>query len=257
MRNQSISDDGSPPQKHRLIRRLLPKFLHPWARGVRKRWLKQGYRNQEPYKWTYSYTQASAARQEHILHSCQRLIEMDIPGAFVECGVLDGGTAALMAYAARKDARQVHLFDAWKGLPAASAQDGPGARRWVDDVVGSPRRVTKVMKAVGARMDQVIMHKGWFHETFRSADIEEIAFLHIDCDFYEPVRLCLNMWWPKMVKGGIVQIDDYEAFQGCRAAVDEFLAANPALRLVIEDRPGGAMYIVNDGPLTDNQDAAR
>ena len=55
--------------------------------------------------------------------------------------------------------------------------------------------------------------------------------LHVDCDFYEPVVLTLETWYPKLSPGGFVQIDDYDAFSGCRQATDEFLADHPETRL--------------------------
>ena len=61
-----------------------------------------------------------------------------LPGAIVECGVLDGGTAALMAFATAKSGRAIHLFDSWSGLPATSKEDGAAELEWVDECVGSP-----------------------------------------------------------------------------------------------------------------------
>jgi O-methyltransferase len=43
-----------------------------------------------------------------------------VPGAVVECGVLDGGTAALMALGTEKSGREAHLLDSWESLPETS-----------------------------------------------------------------------------------------------------------------------------------------
>ena len=55
--------------------------------------------------------------------------------------------------------------------------------------------------------------------------------LHADGDFYASVKLTVDTWFPKLAPGGFLQIDDYEAFVGCRKAIDEFLERNPKLRL--------------------------
>jgi len=77
----------------------------------------------------------------------------------------------------------------------------------------------------------VTFHKGWFHKTFPKTNIEAIALLHVDADFYDSVRLTLETWGPHVSNGGYIQIDDYSSFTGCRKAVDEYLTAHPKLRL--------------------------
>src|SRR3546814_8191700 len=52
----------------------------------------------------------------------------------------------------------------------------------------------------GARINLV---KGLFEETLPSLDIERIAFAHIDCDWYDPVRYCLDETSRRLAPGGI------------------------------------------------------
>jgi hypothetical protein len=117
-------------------------------------------------------------------------------------------------------------------MPAATPEDGPDAGRWEGQIVGSPRRVSAVMREMKIDPARVHIHRGWFHETFaHTAGVTPVAFVHVDCDFYEPTKLCLAHWWPRLSPGGFVQFDDYESFRGCRQAVDEFLAAHPQVKL--------------------------
>src|SRR3546814_9291663 len=53
----------------------------------------------------------------------------------------------------------------------------------------------------GARINLV---KGLFEETLPSLDIERIAFAHIDCDWYDPVRYCLDETSRRLAPGGII-----------------------------------------------------
>ena len=152
-----------------------------------------------------------------------------MPGAIVECGVLDGGTAALMALCA--PSRKIHLFDSWQGLPETTAKDGPAAKVWAGDIVGSQRRVKSIMTKLGVTLDRVHFHKGWFEQTFQKANVDRVALLHIDADFYESVRLSIETWFLRLSSGGHMQFDDYGDFIGCTRAVDEFLLANQHLRL--------------------------
>src|SRR5262249_7445261 len=58
-----------------------------------------------------------------------------------------------------------------------------------------------------------------------------IAFAHIDCDWYEPVKLCLNEVARNLSVGGLIVLDDYYDYGGAKTATDEFLAETPTFRL--------------------------
>ena len=49
--------------------------------------------------------------------------------------------------------------------------------------------------------------------------IHPIAFAHIDCDWYEPVRFSLTKIIDRLIPGGAIIIDDYYCYKGCPAAV--------------------------------------
>ena len=51
-----------------------------------------------------------------------------------------------------------------------------------------------------------------------------IAICNIDVDLYEPTAVALDVLFPRVVRGGIVILDDYEAFPGARRAVEEYFA---------------------------------
>lgn len=238
----------SPDQQWTLLRKLVPARCQPLLRGIRKRWQRRRLSLEEPFHTVYPFTQASQWRQKSILRLAEVVTERAIPGDIVECGVLDGGMSGLMAWGTRTTNKFVHLFDAWRGLPRSSDDDGASAKKWEGQVVGSPRRVRAVMSELGIPAERLRFHQGWFHETFPTADIPKISLLHIDPDFYDPVKLCLERWFPHMSAGGFIQIDDYAAFQGCRRAVDEFLAANRSLTLQEHGEGSGRAYFIEIPP---------
>jgi predicted O-methyltransferase YrrM len=53
---------------------------------------------------------------------------------------------------------------------------------------------------------------------------DHIALAHIDGDWYESVKTCLERIEPHLVSGGVLVIDDYDAWSGCRTAVDEYFS---------------------------------
>ena len=72
-------------------------------------------------------------------------------------------------------------------------------------------------------LDNVTIVPGWFDQTLRTAEIESIAVLHIDADWYDSVKAVLECLYDKVVPGGYVVLDDYGRFQGCTAAIHDFL----------------------------------
>jgi asparagine synthase (glutamine-hydrolysing) len=64
-----------------------------------------------------------------------------------------------------------------------------------------------------------------FEETLRPD--RAIAVAHIDCDWHDPVALCLERVWPHLVVGGRIVLDDYNDWGGCRIAADAFLGEHP------------------------------
>ena len=236
-----MDDLTAPRQRWTLIRKLLPRRLQPLARGIRKRQQRLFKKLDEPFYSVFPFTQASVSRQQNLINLAKRIDAEGIPGAIVECGVLDGGTAALMGWTSMK--RQIHLFDAWKGLPATTAEDGAESSVWTGHVVGSPRRVLAVMRRLGIDVGRIHIHRGWFDDTFPNADVSPVSLVHVDCDFYEPTKLCLEKWYPVLSSRGFMQFDDYSEFIGCKRAVDEFLVSRPELELQSFGNAGTAYFI--------------
>lgn len=173
------------------------------------------------------YTLVDPDRIKSLYALSRRIEQESIPGDVVECGVYNGGTAAVLGRAATHSRmkRTLWLFDSFRGMPETAEVDGPEAREYVGQVLGSTKKVREVLRKAGADLDRVKIIEGWFQDTFPSAGISQIALLNIDADWYESVKLCLETFYDRIVPGGIVSIDDYGHWQGCRRAVDEFFAS--------------------------------
>jgi O-methyltransferase len=234
---------GAPPQRFAWARPFIPPALQPYLRGLRKSLSPARRSLAEPFRTVFPYIQCHPNRQQNLVRLASLVESNRVPGDVVECGVLDGGTAALLAWGTRGSARRVHLFDSWQGLPPATAEDGSYAHRWSGQVVGSPRRVRAVMRKVGVPESRLSFYKGWFQDTFPGARIDRISLLHIDADFHDSVALCLRTWAPRLSPGGFIQLDDYDVFVGCRRATDTFLAGHPEFSLESAGQMGTAWYI--------------
>lgn len=172
------------------------------------------------------YTLVGSARIKNLYRLAAETEAHSIEGDFVECGVRDGGTGAILAHIAARSRfnRTVWLFDSFEGMPPTTEQDGDEAVAYIGKDVGSMERVAEVLRLVGANQRQVRIIKGWFQDTFPTIAIPKIAVLNIDADWYESVKLCLEKFYDAVVPGGFISIDDYGHWPGCKQAVDEFFA---------------------------------
>jgi asparagine synthase (glutamine-hydrolysing) len=188
---------------------------------------------------------------ETVSRMVQQLEARGIPGVFVEAGVAMGGSAIVIV-AAKKPGRELRLFDVFAMLPPPSANDdershevykefvegrvtGPVNRNYVDHAQDLLSYTRENMRAVGIEPDEqgVVFVKGLYEDTLHVE--EPIAFAHIDCDWYDSVKLCIERLSGRLSPGGIMLFDDYSSFEGCRRAVDEWLRADARFRVVHAD----------------------
>lgn len=196
----------------------MPNLLDLCSTYFRQRWL---------LKTTQSFTLVGPERIRSLSELAKTTEKDKIPGDFVECGVYNGGTAAVLAYFAARSTltRTTWLFDSFEGMPQTTYEDGEAAVEYVGDVVGSIEKVNIVLQRVGAKMSKVHIVQGWFQNTFPNINIPKIALLNIDADWFESVRLCLETFYDAVVPGGYISIDDYGYWPGCKQAVDQFFSA--------------------------------
>ena len=59
----------------------------------------------------------------------------------------------------------------------------------------------------------VNIYKGWIPDVFNLTNNQIYQFVHIDVDLYKPTLDSLNYFFPKLIDGGIIVIDDYNLSQ--------------------------------------------
>jgi len=146
-----------------------------------------------------------------------------IEGDLVECGVYNGGSAAILGAALRGHPhRKLWLYDTFAGLPAPGAKDGPLAAAYAGALPGSIEAVRRVVTNVALPLEQIIFRPGLFQDTFREPLPEPVALLHVDADWYESILVCLRTFYPLMPDGGIIILDDFGHWEGTREAFYDF-----------------------------------
>ena len=172
-----------------------------------------------------------------------RVLKAGTAGAVMECGTWRGGAAFGLALAQKqvfgRVVRPVLMLDSFAGLPPPDPRDGPAANEYrrrtddpgfLDNCAVALEDVRAIRTQLGLSEAECPLIPGWFQDTIPGLlpDLHGagIAFLRVDCDWYEPVRYVLEQLEPLVNEEGVVVIDDYFAWDGCARAVHDFLSAN-------------------------------
>ena len=180
------------------------------------------------YRAVRPYTMSGDARLRGLYESIRETARNKIPGAIVECGTARGGSAALLGLAAKgcDERRPLFVFDTFEGIPPPTAADPDYeiAAEFTGSFRGELDEVTKLFDRLQIRGGAKFI-KGRFEDTIPHTETGPIAVLHVDGDWYESVKVCLDHLYDRVTAGGIIQIDDYGHWEGARKAVDEFFLA--------------------------------
>ena len=155
----------------------------------------------------------------------------DLPGDFVECGTNKGGMAlAILTYARLSESgRKFFLFDTFSGLVP-----GLSSERELKATKGLYSDCYAEVVNRFAPWPNVVIVKGAIPESLLQVPIHETAFLHMDLNAALPTRIAIEFFWPKLVPGGVVLLDDYGwvTNEEQKATLDEF-ATKAGLNILV------------------------
>jgi asparagine synthase (glutamine-hydrolysing) len=198
-------------------------------------------------------------RLQVLERGCHEVNERRIPGDFVEAGVALGGTGIVMAtHMGTK--RRFHGYDVFGMIPPPGERDDAKTHARYDSILSGRSEgidggtyygyMADLYERVEANFadfgvppgDRVVLHKGLFEDTLHPT--APVALAHVDSDWYDAVRTCLERLGPSVSRGGLIVIDDYYDYAGCRHAVDEFI--NSATHFRFEDAKANVLLRRND-----------
>ncbi len=162
----------------------------------------------------------------------------DLPGDVIEFGTFQGGSAGVMLQEIR-EAKTLHVFDSFAGMPDVSPADNFHQKGDFADT--DAERVRNGLTKLG---DNFQMHVGFFSETIpemRANESAKFSFAHIDVDLFESVRDALEFCYPRMAEGAIIILDDYGAptCLGAKQAADEFFASKAEMLVTLSQPAHG------------------
>jgi O-methyltransferase len=165
----------------------------------------------------------------NVFQSMHHIRRNNLPGDLVECGCFLGGVGIFMAllreYLDMSD-RTIWLLDTFEGFPDGQhdhfiGQDAPinsvrydNFRSDVEDNIAHCLPEHRNLRLI----------EGPVEATLPTLDIRVIALLRLDTDFYTSTKAELEHLYGRLVRGGVLIVDDYGIFQGSRRATDEYLA---------------------------------
>lgn len=178
------------------------------------------------------YSMISRDRFENNIDAIDYAERHRLAGDVVEIGVWKGGSMLSMMMASKNYPhfdRQFHLYDTFQGMTAAGEQDkdlnGADAAQLMES-----NPFIRCISSLDEVKSTLARHAPTVRAHYHVGDIlkntfvpEKIAVLRLDTDWYESTKHELATFYPNVVKGGVVIIDDYGHWKGCQQAVDEFL----------------------------------
>lgn len=155
-----------------------------------------------------------------LIHLCHYALQTQhVPGDVVEFGCFTGQTSMMLTAIFN---RTIWLYDSFEGLPDIGEKCQPGAMKTTYQTV-----INNFIAEEKLPLPRICA--GWFH-LLRAKDLPSaISFAHIDGDLYASTRDALGLVYPRMSKGGVILVDDYDEpyFAGPKRATDEFFAKLP------------------------------
>ena len=155
--------------------------------------------------------------RKYTLNEMLKLV-VNLEGDVVECGAYKGASAWLMCQAFKTSNKTIHLFDSFEGLSSPGENDGD---YWE---AGALKSSESLLRDGLKEHQNYKVYKGWMPDIFNDFSGNNICFLHIDVDLYEPSFQSLDYFYSRLVSQGIILMDDYgfTSCPGAKLAADEF-----------------------------------
>ncbi len=173
-------------------------------------------------KKTDSWKDADIHWRAHVLFWAASIAK-NLDGDFVECGVYKGGfSRGIIHYIDfGKMNKKFYLLDTFCGLPDKYILP---EEKQIGRKPGGYEECYEVVKKTFKDFHNVEIIRGAIPDILPLAKTEKIAYLSIDMNSVIPEIAAAEYFWDKIVKGGIIVLDDYNysGYMPQKKAFDEF-----------------------------------
>lgn len=167
-----------------------------------------------------------------------------LKGSTAECGGWLGVGSALICRALEGSCSgdDAHfVFDSFEGLPEPSLNDRVKSGQWWTR--GDLKTDTTSIDRLLRPFPNAHVLVGWIPDRFPEVGERSFRLVHIDVDLYDPTRDSIDFFFPRLVPGGVLLLDDH-GFVSCpgarKAAVEYFEDAG----LPIIELPTGQAFVI-------------
>jgi hypothetical protein len=147
--------------------------------------------------------------------------------------------AALSLLECADTKRELYLFDTFEGMSQPTEADVAVDGQTASALLRSPRTterdsawcyaglddVRAAMLSTGYPTERIHFIQGRVEDTLPRS-MPAIAVLRLDTDWYESTRHELEHLYPLLSPRGVLVVDDYGHWAGCRKAVDEYMSGH-------------------------------
>jgi O-methyltransferase len=197
--------------------------------------------DEEIYKKVQAFTMSNPDPIYSLITATRYIVENQIKGDFVECGIWRGGCSMAVALTLLElgdTSRKIWLYDTFSGMTepgimdVSFGEDGMPALPYWKNKKGSSlgsdwanislNQVKINLNSTSYPSEKIRFIKGDVLETLNGELPENVALLRLDTDWYQSTKKELSSLYPKLSTGGICIVDDYGAWAGSKQAVDEY-----------------------------------
>jgi hypothetical protein len=187
----------------------------------------------------WDYSSVSLVGLHNLYSACRMVAEKGLEGDVVECGVFFGGSVMVAARTLAlydPDPRRIVAIDTFHGFLRRTAEDVDFNGQEVCEPSDLERKwpfrepAETNIRSVPYHHPSLEIIEGDVLEVLEPAvSGRKIAVLRLDTDTYDTTRHELEVGWPRVVKGGVVIVDDYGWCKGARKAVDDYFRDKPVM----------------------------
>ncbi|TWE07415.1 TylF/MycF/NovP-related O-methyltransferase [Rudaeicoccus suwonensis] len=193
--------------------------------------------DRETWEMVREYTMTSPERVSSLCAAVRYVINNNISGAIVECGVWKGGSMMAAARTLMNHSildRDLFLFDTFTQMPPPNKNDIDFMGRSADTLMAGAKsnswlwarnsfQATRSnLLSVGYPEQRIHLVQGLVEETIPHQAPSDIAILRLDTDWYSSTKHELEHLFPRVAPYGVIIIDDYGHWLGAKRAVDEY-----------------------------------
>jgi O-methyltransferase len=195
------------------------------------------------YHFCKPFTMTSPERLYSLYQSVKYVINNNIKGDFVECGVWKGGSSMMIAKVLQSldvTDRTIWMYDTYEGMTEPTKEDrdytGEDATRLLNHADKSDsnsvwcysalEEVQSNMQKSGYPLQMIRYVKGKVEDTIPGQIPVAIALLRLDTDWYASTYHEMTHLYPLLQTKGILIIDDFGHWEGAKKAILQYFNEN-------------------------------